>query len=329
MAAKLREILAQGAAMEDTPRLTTEAVFVACDAVGTHHGVGSSTRPRRDAIRSAWFLAGTVLALATGCAQIQSSGPSIQAMRTTRQGVIDRIVDVSVKVAIERDARRVRSASGIVIASRSADQDTQAVSYVLTVAHVLDGKDGATIWVGFSGPHAARGKFEGIVTSQGTPDAIDLALLRVSGIAIPPVQLPEDDRARAGEQIVVVGFPEGQRLGIFGGIISQLPLSEIQEGIPTDRVEYRIVIDAAAPRGVSGGGVFAVETGRLIGIVQGHQTFSITVNDHAGPYALKFPVPGETFVVPMTQIRSFLAEPEVARELLGADTSVLMSPAPD
>ena len=137
-----------------------------------------------------------------------------------------------------------------------------------------------------------------------------------------------DDRARLGEPVVVVGFPEGQRLGIFGGIVSQLPLSELQEGIAADQAEHRIVIDAAAPAGVSGGGVFDVETGHLIGIVQGHETFSITVKDRAGPYALKFPVQGETFVVPMTQIRSFLTTPEVANELPGAVTSALVSPAP-
>ena len=75
------------------------------------------------------------------------------------------------------------------------------------------------------------------------------------------------------------------------------------------------MIDAAAPRGVSGGGAFDAETGRLVGIVQGHQTFSIAVKDQAQSYTLKFPVPGATFVVPMAQIRPFLASPEVVRAL--------------
>lgn len=321
-------MLAQGTAMNRTPQVAGDAALVVRHSVGTHRGVGNSATRRYDASCSAWLLASTILAFATACGQIPSTGSSIHTTRTSRQTVIDRIVDAGVKVVIERDSRRVRSASGIVIAAHPAGQDTEAVSYVLTVAHVLAGREGATIWVGFSGPHAARGKFAATVISQGKPDALDLALLRVSGIAVPPVRLPEDDRARVGEPIVVVGFPEGQRLGIFGGIISQLPLSELQGGIPADRAEYRIVIDAAAPRGVSGGGVFGVETGRLIGIVQSHQTFSITVKDHAGPYALTFPVPGETFVVPMTHIRSFLTTPEVAHELPDAATSALVSPAP-
>jgi S1-C subfamily serine protease len=304
------------------------AASASFDAIGTHHCVHRPATPPPHAIRLAFLLVSTIFALAVGCARIQPTASNVQTTQTIRQSVIDRIVAASVKVVIERGARRVRSASGIVIASRPASQDTEAVSYVLTVAHVLAGTEGATIGVGFSGSHAARGKFAATVISQGKPDALDLALLRVLGIAVPPVLFPEDDRARLGEPVVVVGFPEGQRLGIFGGIVSQLPLSELQEGIAADRAEHRIVIDAAAPAGVSGGGVFDVETGHLIGIVQGHGTFSITVKDRAGPYALKFPVQGETFVVPMTQIRSFLTNPEVAKELRGAETSALMSPAP-
>jgi S1-C subfamily serine protease len=191
------------------------------------------------------------------------------------------------------------------------------VSYVLTAAHVLVGGDGATISVGFCGPHAARGKFAATVISQARPDTMDLVLLRVSGIAVPSVAFPEDDLVYLGQPILVVGFPEGQRLGLSGGIVSQIPLSELQNGIPADRPEHRIVIDAAAPRGVSGGGVFDVEKGRLVGIVQGHQTVSMAVKDQAQSYTLKFPVPGATFVVPMTQIRPFLASPEVANELRG------------
>ncbi len=114
----------------------------------------------------------------------------------------------------------------------------------------------------------------------------------------------------------MVGFPEGQRLGLSAGVVSQLPLTEIQNGIPADRTEQRIVIDAAAPRGVSGGGAFDAETGDLIGIVQGHQTFSLAVKDPSQTYTLKLPVPGATFVVPTELIRPFLSDPAVANELL-------------
>lgn len=268
--------------------------------------------------RLAFFSATAILSLAIGCAQLPPSTANLQPVPSTRQDLIDRIVTSSVKVAVERDARLVAFASGVVIASRPASQNAEAVSYVLTAAHALAGGGGATIFVGFCGPDAARGKFAATVISQGTRDTLDLALLRVPGLAAPPVLFPTDDRVRLGQPILVVGFPEGQRLGISGGIVSQLPLSEIENGIPADRAEHRIMIDAAAPRGVSGGGVFEVETGRLVGIVQGHQTVSVAVKDQTQNYALKFPVPGATFVVPAGQIRPFLARPEVATELSSA-----------
>ena len=277
---------------------------------------GPSTPPRHS-IRLALFGIITVLSLTIACARTQPTVSNAQTSPSPRQIVIDRIVDSSVKVAIERDGRRLTSASGVVIASRPADQGAEAISYVLTAAHVLIGGNEATILVGFCGPHAARGKFVATLVSQGKPDTLDLALLRVAGIAVPPVGFLESGRVRLGKQILVVGFPEGERLGISGGIISQLPLSEVQNGIPADRPEQRIVIDAAAPRGVSGGGVFDAETGGLIGIVQGHQTFSVAMKDQAQSYVLKFPVPGSTFVVPMAEIRPFLASKDAANEVTG------------
>ena len=289
---------------------------VSFDTVKPHHCVGvcpTPLSPQSYLIRLTLICACTIFSLAIGCARIQTSASEAQPTLS----LIDRIVRASVKVAIERDTHRVMSASGIVIASRPEGPDAKAVSYVLTSAHVLGGGENAAIFVGFCGPAAVRGKFAATVVSRGKPETIDLALLRVSGIAAPPVLLPEGDSIRLGTQILVVGFPEGERLGISAGIVSQLPLSEIQNGIPAEREEHRIVINADAPRGVSGGGVFDGETGRLIGIVQGHQVFSIPMRDQAQTYSLKVPVPGATFVVPMAQIRPFLMGPEVAKEWAG------------
>jgi serine protease Do len=252
--------------------------------------------------------------MTVGCARLQPATSDIPSAASARQRAIDEMIDSTVKVTIEREGRRVASASGIVVASR-AGAGTEAVSYVLTAAHVLAGGDNATIMVGFCGSDAARGKLSATVIARGKPETLDLALLRVPGLAAPAVRLPADDAVWLGQPIVVIGFPEGERVGLSGGIVSQLPLSARPNGIPADRPEQRIVIDAAAPRGVSGGGVFELETGRLVGIVQGHQTVSMAVKDQSQSYTLKFPVPGATFVVPMAQIRPFLASPEASAEL--------------
>lgn len=287
------------------------------------------SRSPRSTVRLAFFSATAFLSLAMGCAQFPPSAAGLQSVPIARQNLIDRIVASTVKVAVERDARLVAFASGVVIASRPATQNAEAVSYILTAAHAIPEGGGVAIFVGFCGPDAARGKVAATVISQGARDTVDLALLRVPGLTAVPALLPTDGRALLGQPILVVGFPEGQRLGISGGIVSQLPLSEIENGIPADRTEHRIVIDAAAPRGVSGGGVFDLETGRLVGIVQGHQTVSVSVKDQTQNYALKFPVPGATFVVPAGQIRPFLASPEVAAELSGVlPASARAVPAP-
>ncbi len=282
---------------------------------GAPHNCAVVPAVRPSSNRFVLFVLCAFFAVTVGCGRHQLPPADIQAATSGRQRAIDEMIDSTVKVTIERDGRRLASASGVVVASREAGDAMEAVSYVLTASHALAGGDGARIVVGFCGPHASRGKFSASVVSRGNPDTLDLSLLRVPGIAVPAVRLSEDEEARLGQPILVIGFPEGERLGLSGGIVSQLPLSARPNGIPADRPEHRIMIDAAAPRGVSGGGVFEVETGRLVGIVQGHQTVAVAVKDQTQTYTLKFPVPGETFVVPMAQIRPFLASPDVAAEL--------------
>ena len=102
-----------------------------------------------------------LLAVTVGCARLQPTVSDTQSAASARQRVIDEMVDSTVKVTIERDARRVVSASGVVVASQAAGDATEAVSYVLTAAHVLTGGEGTKIVVGFCGSHAARGKPNG------------------------------------------------------------------------------------------------------------------------------------------------------------------------
>ncbi len=237
-----------------------------------------------------------------GCASMGTSGA------TDRQAVIDRIVAASAKVTVEQGGRRITSGSGVVVASKAAGSGVEAVSYVLTAAHILENKDGAKVFVRFTGAYAVRGKFAATVPRRGSPETLDLALLQVSGVSVPPISFPAEDRVRVGEEILVVGFPWGKRLGLFSGIVSQVP-GDGKEDVPADdEAEQSIVVDASSSRGVSGGGVFREETGSLVGVVEGYQTASIAVKDRAQTYSVKVPMPGETFVVPIGRIRRFLGE---------------------
>ncbi len=246
---------------------------------------------------------GILLCLAaTGCATIGTIGSD------DRQAVIDRIVAASAKVTIEQGGRRIGSGSGVVVASRAEGPDTDAVSYVLTAAHILDGKDGAEVFVRFTGENAVWGKFAATVPHRGSAETLDLALLLVPGIAVHPASFAEEDQARLGEEILVVGFPWGKRLGLFAGIVSQVPADGKADGSADEGNDPTIIVDASVANGVSGGGVFRVASGSLLGVVEGYQTASIAVKGATRTYSVKVPMPGETFVVPLTRVRRFLSD---------------------
>lgn len=225
-----------------------------------------------------------------------------------RQGIIDRIVAASAKVTIERAGQRIGTGSGVVVASRTEGPMREPVTYVLTAAHVIDGKDAAEIFVRFAGANASRGKMHAAVARRGNPDRLDLAILRVTGLAVLPARFPKGDQAQLGEEILVAGFPWGKRFGLFSGIVSQVPEDGKESGTLGDGNDPTIMVDAAVANGVSGGGVFRAVDGGLVGIVEGYQTASIAVRDSSRTYSVKVPMPSETFVVPLSRIRRFLDE---------------------
>lgn len=222
--------------------------------------------------------------------------------------MIDRIVGASAQVMIEQGGRRIVSGSGVVVSSGVEGPDLEPVSYVLTAAHVLYANDGGDLSVRFTGANAIRGKFAATISRRGNPDTLDLALLRIPGIAVLPVPFPSEDQVRLGEAILIVGFPWGKRLGLFSGIVSQMPTDGKEDLTANEGTEQTIVVDAACSKGVSGGGVFREATGTLVGVVEGYQTASIAVKEPSRTYSVEVPMPGETFVVPLMRIRRFLHE---------------------
>jgi S1-C subfamily serine protease len=262
-----------------------------------------TSRPR---IPMALATVGLSLAL-IGCATARTNPP------VDRQVIIDRIVASTAKVMIEQDGHRLSTGSGVVIASQAGGASLEAVSYVLTAAHVVDGADGAKVIVRFTGAYATQGKFVATISCRGNPDTLDLALLKVPGIAVPPAVFPmSEDEVHLGEGILLIGFPWGKRLGLFSGIVSQMPADGGLKSPVDEGTDPTIVVDAASAKGVSGGGVFREATGSLIGVVEGYQTASVSVKDKASTYSINVPMPGETFVVSIPRIRRFLQESGVA-----------------
>jgi hypothetical protein len=260
--------------------------------------------------RAGWAIPVLCLLFA-GCASMPAATPD-------RRAVIQGIVAVTVKVTLEREGRRVGSGSGVVVASRMEASASEAATYVLTAQHLLDGKDGAAIFVRFMGLHAAAGKIPARLFRAGNAGTLDLAVLRLAGVAAAPAVLARDE-PEFGEEILIAGFPWGKRFGLFGGIVSQLPAAGGATA-PTDDggTEATLVVDAASANGVSGGGVFLEATGELLGVVEGYQTASIAVEGRSRSYSLKVPVAGETFAVPAARIREFLEAAGLSDVELGA-----------
>jgi len=229
-----------------------------------------------------------------------------------RQAIIDRIVAASAKIMLDQEGRRVASGSGVVIGANPDGQEGPA-SYVLTAAHLFEGKQDVRIFVRFSGGEASPARHPARLLQRNQGETADLAILEVSGVAVEPAFLADDGDVRLGAEIFAVGFPWGRRLGIFSGIVSQVPEDTREEPTASEGArEHTFTIDAAAIKGMSGGGVFLASTGRLLGIVEGYQTASIAVKSQSQTYSVKVPMPGETFVVPIGRIRRFLEEAGVA-----------------
>lgn len=238
--------------------------------------------------------------IAAGCAGSAGRGASA----VGRQAVIDRIVSTTVKITVERAGERVASGSGVVVASSGPEEEPATL--VLTAAHLLQGKPDAVVYVRFARAGADRNKHLARVLGRGDVDTLDLALLRVSGVALGPTVLADSTDVRLGEEILIVGFPWGKRLAVTSGIVSQVPVDAASDGGSEEGGGPSVMVDASVGNGVSGGGVYQETTGKLLGIVEGYRTASVALKDRTQTFSLKVPMPGETFVISVDQIRGFL-----------------------
>jgi S1-C subfamily serine protease len=228
-----------------------------------------------------------LLALNAGCAIHGLCGAS-------REQVIEQILPASVQIVLEKDGQRFRSGSGVAIAARGTD------CFVLTSGHTLSPRSSnAQVFV-LLGRHQGAG-LKAVATVLGYRDTeeMDLALLRVQTPECAPARF--GDPPRLGDPIWVVAYPWGRNMTLVGGIVSQVNGDQ-----PGDRsTASRFIVDASVSYGSSGGGVYDGD-GRLVGVVEGYRTARVSFEGPAAPQYINVPVPGETYVVPLADIRRFL-----------------------
>ena len=217
--------------------------------------------------------------------------------KSEKSRVVQKALRQSVRVEVLVRGKVERAASGVVVATEG---DT---SYVLTNEHVVqrEGLSGnASFQVVVERPKLRR--LRARVIAEGKVPDEDLALLAVYGEALAPAQIASEDNVDVGDDIVVVGAPYGRSLSVSSGIVSQL---EVDEQDP--RIQRGMKTDAPIGYGASGGGVFDIPSGRLVGLVEGYRTAKVAFGGLSkDEFSFDVPMPGETFLAPPSKIRAFI-----------------------
>lgn len=153
-----------------------------------------------------------------------------------------------------------------------------------TNAHVvpdkLDPAIGETLMVIV--PASRHGPQQRVATLVATDASHDLALLRIEGTPLPAMTLQSGDHVREGQSVAFTGFPIGSVLGLspvtHRGIISAITQIAIP-GATASQLNAKLIkrlksgsfevyqLDGTAYPGNSGGPLFEVEKGEVIGII--------------------------------------------------------------
>lgn len=242
-----------------------------------------------------------ILAANSGCTISRFWEPS-------REQVVERILPSSVQIVLERDGQRFRSGSGVAIAARPSPRGTDC--FVLTSGHTLSRRSGQDqVFVLFGRHQGAGSKAPATVLAHRDSEDVDLALLRAQTNECFPAKFGRPPWL--GDPILVVAYPWGRNMTLVGGIVSQINVDQ-----PGDRdTAPRFIVDASVSYGSSGGGVYDGRTGRLVGLVEGYRTARVSFQGDAS-YYIDVPLPGESYVVPLADIRRFLIEAD-QKDLVG------------
>jgi S1-C subfamily serine protease len=130
--------------------------------------------------------------------------------------------------------------------------------FLLTSAHVVAGAE--------RGSALFSDGYEAGLEVVGTDPLSDLAVARVPGSELVPVELGDADALRVGQLVVAIGNPMGFTGSVTAGVVSALNRSfPTRSGSTTRLVENVIQTDAALNPGNSGGALVDGR-GRMVGV---------------------------------------------------------------
>ena len=171
---------------------------------------------------------------------------------------------------------------------------------------------------------SATGKSEGQLREAkqiAVDPGVDLALLKISGPALPPLKLRDSTTVREGQAVLMTGYPIGSILGPFPathrGMISAITPIAIPQRNAADlnaAVIRRLgtgsfpvfQLDATAYPGNSGSPIYDPDTGEVIGIV------NMVLVKGTKEAALTNPS-GITYAVPSSHLEELLRSAKIAK----------------
>jgi hypothetical protein len=249
-----------------------------------------------------------VLPLAAGCVTGSPGSPARPPSaepppRSADREVIQRVLESSVQVVLERDGERYRTGSGVVILATpdGSGLDCLVLSSGHTVAGVKTG-DGNETYLLLDRHQGVVTKVRAQLIARRESAPVDLALLRAHAPRCPAAPLGRPPAL--GDRIWIVGFPWGRQIRLISGIVSEVNLDD-QGDL---RAGSSLMVDASVAYGMSGGGVFDAATGRLVGLIEGYGTARVPFGEKPTLQYIDVPVPGETYVTSLATIEGFLRD---------------------
>ncbi len=228
------------------------------------------------------------------------SAPSGQ----TRRQVMQRVLASNVRLFMYDGGKAVKSASAVVVGSELTASGS--ATYLVTNAHALDtrGTKAPELRVVVDRPwdnaQSEPMEFLAEPLAVGQVPQMDLALVRILGVQLQAAELAADEELVPGDSVVVAAAPFGRAVSLSGGLVSHVEWDR-KSGRP-----QLLKTDAPIGYGASGGGIYSLETGRLLAIVEGYRTAKINLAVAREQVSFDVPMPGETFAAPASKVRAFL-----------------------
>jgi len=134
--------------------------------------------------------------------------------------------------------------------------------YIVTNAHVIAGAN--EIMVGWP-DRFDRSMKSGEIVAADTD--LDIALIHVDAVHLPALPVDSSRSAGLGDAVITLGYPAGEELGLGGLTVTRGVLSCLR--LHADGEVNLLQTDAAVTLGCSGGPLYDLDTGSVIGVIQG------------------------------------------------------------